>query len=164
VTDGIEEKSQKIAIAAIKYAFLKVGVGGDIVFDQTKALSFDGDTGPYLLYVYARCKSLLKNNTEIENGGNIDESILENAAVKSLAETLGKSKQILLASGLNYAPSTLSQYVFDLAQSFNNFYQQVSVLEAPEKDRASLLAIVQATMLTMRNGLELLGIGVVDEM
>ncbi|HAM96414.1 TPA: hypothetical protein DCP76_01255, partial [Patescibacteria group bacterium] len=53
---------------------------------------------------------------------------------------------------------------FDLAQSFNNFYQQVSVLEAPEKDRASLLAIVQATMLTMRNGLELLGIGVVDEM
>lgn len=164
VTEGIEEKSQRIAIAAIKYAFLKVGVGGDIVFDQTKALSFDGDTGPYLLYVYARCKSLLKNNTEIENGRDIDENILQNAAVKSLTEMLGKSKQILLASGLNYAPSTLSQYIFDLAQSFNNFYQQISVLEAPEKDRASLLAIVQATMLTMRNGLELLGIGVVDEM
>ena len=164
VTEGIEEKSQKIAIAAIKYAFLKVGVGGDIVFDQTKALSFDGDTGPYLLYVYARCKSLLKNNEEIENGGDINESILENTAVKNLTEILGKPRQILLASGLNYAPSTLSQYIFDLAQSFNNFYQQVSVLEAPEKDRASLLAIVQATMLTMRNGLELLGIGVVDEM
>jgi len=164
VTYGIEEKSQRIAIAAIKYAFLKVGVGGDIVFDQTKALSFDGDTGPYLLYVYARCKSLLKNNTEIENGGDIDEGTLGNAAVKSLVETLSKSKYILLSSGVNYSPSTLSQYIFDLAQSFNNFYQQVTVLEAPEKDRASLLAIVQATMLTMKNGLELLGIEVVDEM
>jgi len=164
VTEGIEEKSLKIAIAAIKYAFLKVGVGSDIVFDSTKALSFDGDTGPYLLYVYARCKSLLKNNTELENGGDISENILQNVAVKSLSEMLSKSKYILLSSGLNYSPSTLSQYIFDLAQSFNNFYQQVSVLEAPEKDRASLLAIVQATMLTMKNGLELLGIGVVDEM
>lgn len=164
VTEGIEEKSLKIAIAAIKYAFLKVGVGSDIVFDSTKALSFDGDTGPYLLYVYARCKSLLKNNTESENGGDIEEGVLENAAVKGLSETLSRSKYILLNSGVNYSPSTLSQYIFDLAQSFNNFYQQVSVLEAPEKDRASLLAIVQATMLTMKNGLELLGIGVVDEM
>ena len=134
------------------------------MFDSTKALSFDGDTGPYLLYVYARCKSLLKNNTELENGGDISENILENTAVKSLSEMLSKSKYVLLSSGLNYSPSILSQYIFDLAQSFNNFYQQVSVLEAPEKDKASLLAIVQATMLTMKNGLELLGIGVVDEM
>jgi arginyl-tRNA synthetase len=164
VTEGIEEKSLKIAVAAIKYAFLKVGVGSDIVFDSTKALSFDGDTGPYLLYVHARCKSLLKNDAKSENQVDVEDSVLANTAVKGLTGAISRSKYILLNSGINYSPSTLAQYVFDLAQSFNNFYQQVKILEAPEKDRASLLAIVQATMLTMKNGLELLGIEVVDEM
>jgi arginyl-tRNA synthetase len=161
VTEDIEEKSLKIAVAAIKYAFLRVGVGGDIVFDASKALSFDGDTGPYLLYVHARCKSLLKNGGE---GAMIENGVLENAAVRGLLGPISRVKRLVLNSGVNYSPSTLSQYTFDLAQSFNNFYQQVKILEAPEKDRMSLLAITKATMLTLEKCLKLLGIEVVDEM
>ena len=161
VTEDIEEKSLKIAVAAIKYAFLRVGVGGDIVFDASKALSFDGDTGPYLLYVYARCKSLLKNGGE---SAMIEDGVLENAVVKRLLGPISRVKKSVLNSGINYSPSTLSQYTFDLAQSFNNFYQQIKILEAPEKDRMSLLAITKATMLTLRECLKLLGIEVVDEM
>ncbi len=161
VTEDIEEKSLKIAVAAIKYAFLRVGVGGDIVFDASKALSFDGDTGPYLLYVYARCKSLLKNGGEGEVMGG---DILGEASVKGLLGVLSKARQSVLNSGVNYSPSTLTQYTFDLAQSFNNFYQQIKILEAPEKDRASLLAMTKATMLAIGGCLELMGIPVVDEM
>lgn len=161
VTDDIDEKSLKIAIAAIKYAFLRVGVGGDIVFDSSKALSFDGDTGPYLLYVYARCKSLLKN-ANID--GFVEEEAFENVVAKDLAGSVSKARQSVLNSGVNYSPSTLSQYTFDLAQSFNNLYQQVKILEAPEKDRGSLLALIRATMLTIEECLKLMGIEVVDEM
>ncbi len=161
VADDIDEKSLRIAIAAIKYAFLRVGVGGDIVFDPSKALSFDGDTGPYLLYVYARCKSLLKNGGQDAVVGN---DILENDAAKGLTGMIGKAGRSVLNSGINYSPSTLAQYTFDLAQSFNNFYQQIKILEAPEKDRASLLALTKATMLTIGKCLKLMGISVVDEM
>ena len=161
VTEDIEEKSLKIAVAAIKYAFLRVGVGGDIVFDASKALSFDGDTGPYLLYVYARCKSLLKNG---EESATIEGGVLENAVVKGLLGSISKAKKSVLNSGINYSPSTLSQYTFDLAQLFNNFYQQIKILEAPGKDRASLLAITKVSMLALEVCLELLGIEVVDEM
>ena len=161
VTDDIEEKSLKIAIAAIKYAFLRVGVGGDIVFDPSKALSFDGDTGPYLLYVYARCKSLLKNGGE---GEAAEVGTTDNPVAKGLLGSISRTKRSVLNSGINYSPSTLTQYTFDLAQSFNNFYQQIKILEAPEKDRASLLAITRATMLTMKECLKLMGIETVDEM
>ena len=161
VTEDIEEKSLKIAVAAIKYAFLRVGVGGDIVFDASKALSFDGDTGPYLLYVYARCKSLLKNGGE---SAAIEGGVLENVVVRGLLRSISRVKKSVLNSGVNYSPSTLSQYTFDLAQSFNNFYQQIKILEAPEKDRGSLLAITKVSMLTLEKCLKLLGIDVVDEM
>jgi arginyl-tRNA synthetase len=161
VTTNIEEKSLKIAVAAIKYAFLRVGVGGDIVFDASKALSFDGDTGPYLLYVYARCKSLLKNGGE---GATIEGDALEDTVVKELLGLVSRVNETVLSSSINYSPSILSQYAFDLAQLFNNFYQQIRILEAPEKDRASLLAITRVSMLALKECLKLLGIDTVDEM
>jgi arginyl-tRNA synthetase len=70
----------------------------------------------------------------------------------------------VLTSGLNYQPSILSQYLFDLAQSFNNFYQLINVSESSEKEKSTLLAIIRVTMLILENGLKLLGIGTVDEM
>lgn len=162
--NDIDNISEKIAIGAIKYAFLKITVGKDIVFDIEKSISFDGDTGPYLMYVYSRCSSILKE-ANTERAGNVClDSCMENAVVKELALTLSRYSTELLNSAINYSPSTLAQYLFNLAQSFNSLYQKVRVIDAPEDERDILLGLVNATMLVMKDGLGKLGIETVERM
>ncbi len=157
-TDQIGEISDKIAVAAIKYAFLKVSVGKDVIFDFEKSTSFDGDTGPYLLYVYARAASLLSS------GGKFSDANLDSLDVHAtgLVRTLSKYPGVLLSASLSYSPSTLCSYLFDLGQSFNTFYQNVRILDSKEKE--SLLVIVSAVSKTMKHGLNVLGIEVVEKM
>ncbi len=157
-TGNIDDISNTIAVAAIKYAFLKVSVGKDVVFDIEKSISFDGDTGPYLLYVYARCMSLLRE------GGNeaIERGELETSEEKELVRVLSKFENTLLASAVEYSPSILCEYLFDLGQTFNKFYQNVRILDSER--RAELLALVRATAQTMKYGLDRLGIKTVDQM
>ena len=162
--DLLEEISEKIAVGAIKYAFLKVGVGRDIVFDFDKSITFDGDTGPYLMYVYSRCKSILRDAESSDSGNICLDSCLSNPDIKRLVVDISKYKTVLLDSATNYSPSTLCQYLFDLGQSFNAFYQNVRILDAQEEDKQILLLIVEVTMKIMKNGLNNLGIDVVEKM
>jgi len=159
-----DETAEKISQAAIKYAFLKVGVGKDVVFDFEKSISFDGDTGPYLLYVYARGNSILKESGCKDLGSLCIGSCLANPYTKELLGHIGKYGGVVLNSGMNYSPSILCQYLFDLGQKFNNFYQNVRVLDAQDDDKIFLLSVVEATMITMKEGLNLLGIEVVEQM
>ncbi len=162
--DNILEISEKIAVSAIKYAFLKVSVGKDIIFDIEKSISFNGNTGPYLMYVYSRCNSILKE-ADFENvAGVCIESCMENPFVKELSVQVSRYGKQLLDSSINYSPSTLAQYLFSLGQSFNSFYQEVRVLDAPDGEREILLTLVKATMVVMQDGLDKLGIEVVEKM
>ncbi|MFA5622833.1 MAG: arginine--tRNA ligase [Candidatus Dojkabacteria bacterium] len=155
----ISQISEKISIAAIKHAFLKVGVGRDVIFDFDKSISFEGDTGPYLLYVYARCKSILERQ-KINNTQGSKYPL--NPYTKALLSQISRYDDILLSSSLSYTPSTLCSYLFNLGQSFNSFYQNVRVLESEDKE--FLLTVVDATAKTMKHGLNVLGIEVVDRM
>ena len=162
--DNILPVSEKIAVGAIKYAFLKVSVGKDIIFDIEKSISFNGDTGPYLMYVYSRCSSILKE-ADFENvAGVCIESCMENPFVKELSVQVSRYEKQLLDSSINYSPSTLTQYLFSLGQAFNSFYQEVRVLDAPDEEREILLTLVKATMVIMQDGLDKLGIEVVEKM
>lgn len=157
--DEILEISDTIAIAAVKYSFIKVSVGKDVIFDFDKATSFDGDSGPYLLYVYARCNSLLKDGgskEDLKEGKELD------VYTKELLRVISRYKVILLSSALNYSPSTLCTYLFDLGQAFNTFYQNVRVLDSENME--FLLDVVSATAKSMKHGLNVLGIKVVDRM
>jgi arginyl-tRNA synthetase len=161
----LDRVSEKVAIGAIKYAFLKVSIGRDIVFDFDKSISFDGDTGPYLMYVYARCASILKEAGKLADPRNVClDPCMDNAETRGLVSTLSKYREALLDSSTNYAPSILTQYLFSLGQSFNSFYQNVRVLDASDEQREILLLIVKATMLIMKDGLDNLGIDVVQKM
>ena len=162
--DGLDRVSEKIAIGAIKYAFLKVAIGRDISFDFEKSISFDGDTGPYLLYVYSRCNSILKEVKNFNSKNLCLDLCLKNPFSRDLVLQISKYKDTLLNSSTNYSPSTLCQYLFDLGQSFNSFYQNVRVLDAPDEERQILLLIVKATMNVMKDGLNNLGIQVVEKM
>ncbi len=157
--EQIKQVSDLIAVASIKYSFLKVTVGKDVIFDFEKATSFDGDTGPYLLYVYARCNSILENGKSqisLESRTEMDDS------TKELLRVIGRYNPILLSSALAYSPSTLCSYLFDLGQTFNTFYTNVRVLDSENKE--FLLGVVNATAQTMKHGLDVLGIKVVERM
>lgn len=162
--DLIPEISRKVAIGAIKYAFLKVGVGSDIVFDFEKSITFDGDTGPYLMYVYSRCNSLLGNEGSYNFSNLQEEDVIDNPYTRELIKCISTYKGVLLDSSYNYAPSQLCQYLFDLGQKFNAFYQNVRIVDSTEEDKKILLPLVKSVMIVMKNGLDHLGIEVVDEM
>jgi arginyl-tRNA synthetase len=162
--EALSEISEKIAIGAIKYAFLKVGIGKDIVFDFDKSITFDGDTGPYLMYVYSRCNSVVKEAGSLNLKNVCIDLCLDNPFTIDLVNRLSKYKESLLKSSINYSPSILCQYLFDLGQSFNSFYQNVRVLDAVEDERQILLIMVKATMNVMKDGLKNLGIEVVERM
>lgn len=162
--DNIFEVSEKIAIGAVKYAFLKVSVGKDIIFDIEKSISFDGNTGPYLMYVYSRCNSILKE-ADFENAAGVCiESCMENPPVKELSVWISRYEKQLLDSSINYSPSILTQYLFSLGQAFNSFYQEVRVLDSPDEEREILLTLIKAAMVVMQDGLDKLGIEVVGKM
>jgi len=163
-TDSVDEISSKIAIGAIKYAFLKVTIGSDIVFDFDKAISFDGDTGPYIQYVYARANSLLKEYGTGKSQNICLGACLSNPYIERLVRVLSKYRASLLDSAIDYSPSTLCQYLFDLSQAFNAFYQNVRLSEMSEDDREILLIIIRAVLNVLQSGLYNLGIPVVERM
>ena len=159
-----EKVSEKIAIGAIKYAFLKVTVGSDIAFDFDKAISFDGDTGPYIQYVYSRCSSLVREFGSEGAGEVCFGRCLSNPYVENLTRQISKGGGILLDSALTYSPSTLCQYLFELSQSFNSFYQNVRLSDMEDEERGILLVIVRGVMNMVEYGLNVLGIKVVEKM
>jgi arginyl-tRNA synthetase len=162
--EDIDEISLKIAIAAIKYAFLRVGVGKNITFDLKKDIEFDGDTGPYLMYVYTRAQSILDSAKNKPDDFIKYENASSNPHVIGLIRNISKARSVVLGSAVNYSPSTLCTYLFELGQAFNQFYQEVPVLKSKKEDRKYLLAIVKATAETMKMGLNLLGIETVSRM
>ena len=157
--EQILEVSDLIAVASVKYSFLKVTVGKDVIFDFEKSTSFDGDTGPYLLYVYARCSSILEGG---KDKGTTKTIPVLDSHTKGLLRVISRYQPILLSSALTYSPSTLCSYLFDLGQTFNTFYTNVRVLDSEDKE--FLLGVVEATSQTMKHGLNTLGINVVERM
>ena len=159
-----DETSMKIAIGAIKYAFLRVTVGRNIAFDVKKDIQVDGDTGPYLMYVYTRATSIL-NSVEDDALFNLDLSVNQlTPHTKSLMRDISRVSNVVLSSSIGYSPSTLCTYLFELGQTFNHFYQEVNVLNANEDEKPLLLAIVKSTAEIMKTGLYLLGIETVERM
>ncbi len=165
---------RKIAVGAVKYAFLRAEVGNDILFDFEKSISFDGDTGPYIMYVYSRCNSILEKighvgsveNTEnsSENEETYSLGVLGNPSVKELVIKLSESSTVLLDSARRYSPSSLCQYLFSLCQQFNTFYQSVKVLEASESEKVFLAILLKAVMNVIKTSLYYLGIETVEKM
>lgn len=152
-----------VAIGALKYFDLSHNRRSDIVFTWDKALNFDGNTGPYLQYSYARIKSILRKAAELPDPNDayhFDHPIER--------EILGRLEQygwkVVTAAGLAI-PNTLTDYLYELASKASQYYQEVRVLqEADEKLRRSRLALLQGIAQVLKNGLDLLGIEAPEEM
>jgi len=151
------EIAEKATIAAIKYSFLKVGLPSDIAFDLEKSVSFEGDSGPYLLYTYARCKSVLRKadgKWQIADGNN-----KFNPEERAIARLILVYPDIVKDAAAQLAPNKLCTHLYLLAQAFNLFYAKHSIL-----GNEGRLALTASTAQVLKNGLYLLGIETVERM
>jgi arginyl-tRNA synthetase len=160
-----EAVAKEVTRAAMKFANLLANRDSDIVFEWDKVLRFDGDTGPYLQYTYARIKSVLRR-ANAEKGVKFDAaSAAFNEQELSLLRHLCRfPEQIEIALRQN-DPNNIAEFLLQLAHRFNRFYEHTPIaMEENATLRSQRLAVAQATAQVLKNGLYLLGINVVEEM
>ena len=157
-----EEIAQKVAVAALKFADLQNFRGTSYVFDLDRFTSFEGKTGPYLLYQAVRVKSLLrKAGEEGATGGAV---VVAEPAERDLALTLDAFDAALVEAYDRYAPNAVAEHAYRLSQSFSKFYAACPILQAEPAVRASRLTLAQATLRQLEQALDVLGISVPERM
>ena len=154
----LEEKSLRIAIAAIFYGDLRSNRINNIVFDIKNFVSFEGNTGPYILYSYARAGSILE---KAPPEGKFEVQELEPKELE-LIKKISSFSEVILNAANNLNPSIISNYVYQLAQTFNEFYHTCKVIGS--ESETFRLALVQAFRQVIKNATHLLGIDTVEKM
>ncbi|MFA5001222.1 MAG: arginine--tRNA ligase [Candidatus Paceibacterota bacterium] len=152
------EISEKVAIGAIKYSILKQGIGKDIIFDFDKSLSFEGDSGPYLQYAYTRALSVLKK----AETKSLEAELPNSTSNQPLAHLLYQLPEITKLAYRELAPQYLVSYLIEVAGAFNSFYTQNKIIGS--SNEADLLVLTLATSIVLKNGLNILGIPVLEKM
>lgn len=164
---SLEEKentAEMVAQGAIKYAFLKQGIGGNIAFDFETSLSFDGNSGPYIQYTYARTQSVLSKalgNSKLGNKLLVSSaySLMPNNEELSLFRALNHFPEVVQNAAENLAPNLLCNYIYDLAQKFNGFYNKHSILTNTSQEVTDFrLILTESVGQVLKNGLNILGI------
>lgn len=151
-------RARKIALAAIFYGDLKNSRENNIVFDVDRFLASEGDTGPYLLYSYARASSIIR---KVKSKAKVEIGELEDSEIRLLKKIDGLGNVVRKAYE-NLAPNSIANYCFELAQIFNEFYHSCPVLGSEAE--GFRLKLVDAFRVVLGKGLGLLGIEVVEEM
>jgi arginyl-tRNA synthetase len=157
-----EDIAQKVAVAALKFADLQNFRGTSYVFDLDRFTSFEGKTGPYLLYQAVRVKSLLRKAAE--EGASAGPVVVAEPAERDLALTLDAFDAALAEAYDRYAPNAVAEHAYRLSQSFSKFYAACPILQADPAVRASRLTLAQATLRQLERALDLLGIAVPERM
>ncbi len=163
-TEFIDRVAQVVGISAVKYADLSQNRTTDYKFGFQKMLALKGNTAPYLLYAYVRPQGISRK-------GNIDFTKLESTKIVLseeaeliLAKHILQLSEIILEVEKDLLPNRLCQYLFELSQKFNQFYDRCSILNAVEPQRTSRLILTDLTARTLKLGLSLLGIPVLERM
>ena len=164
--EQIAEVSETVGLGAVTYTYLKAGREKDIFFDWDDMLDFEGDTAPYLIYTYARIKSILRKAADQGFSGDIgaaDKLVAEDeyAVIRSLADF----KDAVVKAAESYEPFMISRQIALIARNFNRFYNNSRILNADSEDlRDARLTLCEAVSDCLKSGLDMLGIGVVEKM
>lgn len=142
--------AEQVAIGAVKYMILRQAPGNDIIFDEEKSLSLEGDSGPYLQYALVRARKILSYNSDGALGTDVPNTPYP------LERVLIHFPEVVARAAEEHAPQYLTHYLTELASAWNSFYASEQVLGSPEEAYKQRVARVFA--LTMENGLGLLGI------
>jgi arginyl-tRNA synthetase len=164
----LDRRADIIGLAAIKFHFLKSAHTSKIVFDPTQALDFEGDTGPYCLYTYARIRSLIKKVRAlhpIESPDITDHTISGDPVERALARHLVLFPSVVRQAALDESPLILVNALLGIARAFNRVYAEYRILEDVGSSASQWrVALAQATANALERGLSILGIETLAEM
>jgi len=156
-----EQTAEIVSIGALKYSILKQETGKDIIFDFDKSLSFEGDSGPYLQYACVRAKSILE---KAKKEGVKPSLEVKNLVGRDLVKLLIRFPEVVGRAGQEYSPHYLATYLIELAGNFSTFYAQETVVDKGDASSPYKVALTEAFVTVMKNGLNLLGIKVPERM
>ncbi len=167
--EGItEEEAQEIArivgMGALKYFILKVDARKNMLFNPEESIDFNGNTGPFIQYTYARIRSILRKAGEVNLADLAKDTELSDKEI-SLIQHLQGFQAAVKQAGTDYNPSCIANYCYELVKEYNQFYHDFSVLrEEDEKKRQFRIALSAAVSQVIKNGMGLLGIEVPERM
>ncbi|NNC49282.1 MAG: arginine--tRNA ligase [Flaviramulus sp.] len=167
--DGYSKEEKKelyriIGLGALKYYVLKVDPKKRILFDPKESIDFQGNTGPFIQYTYARIQSILRKSESITDELNADDLSLHSKE-KELLKQLELFPEVIQSAAENHSPALIANYTYDLVKEFNSFYQNVSILGADNANEKLFRVQISNTVAnTIKNGFALLGIQVPDRM
>ncbi|GJM13174.1 MAG: arginine--tRNA ligase [Pseudohongiella sp.] len=160
--EAYNEIAEKVGIASVKYADLSKNRTSDYIFDWSSMLSFEGNTAPYLMYAYARIKSILrKQDADLEQ---MQITSIGDSAERSLLLKIMQLPEIVDMVARDCYPNSLCNYLYELAGLFMRFYESCPILKAEAELRDSRLALSALTASTLQQGLDLLGISTLEQM
>lgn len=161
--DDVEETARVVGIGAVKFQELYNNRIKDYVFDWDEVLNFDGETGPYVQYTYARAKSVLRK-AGLKEVGKLDIEKITSDDEFSLAKKLAGFEDVVIKAKEKYEPSLITRHLTDIASSFNKFYNSSKIMVDDEKLKEERLALTYATSIVIKSGLAILGIKTVEKM
>ncbi len=163
--DNIDEAANTIGIGAVLFEFQKNGRERDIVFELSKMLDFEGESGPYVQYTYARGRSVLRKAFEMGiSYKNVKLELLTDDQEYQIVKILMKLQSVVRDAASKNEPYIVTRYIIELCKAFNKFYNSTNVLKSDEDIRAARLCFIEAVTVCIKEALNLIGVGVVEKM
>ena len=161
-----EDTFRMIALGALKYYILKVDPRKNMMFNPAESIDFNGNTGPFIQYTYARIKSVLRKATEKDI--ILDKNLKINnlsAKERDVLKRISLFPDIVREAGVNYSPAVIANYCYELVKEFNQFYHEHSILSEPNPDQRNFRLVLSATVAGIaKKGMNLLGIEMPERM
>ncbi len=165
--EEIDFIAEKVGLGAVTYTYLKAGRERDILFDWDEMLDFEGDTAPYLIYTYARSRSILRKAEEqgFKPSGTDSVSVLTSDEEYALIRSMGDLPDAITRAAAEYEPFIIAKQVSLIARNFNRFYNNSKIINSDDDElRSARLTLCECLCDAMKSGLGLLGIDVVERM
>jgi arginyl-tRNA synthetase len=147
------------ALAAVKYAFLKQNIGGDVVYDVDESINLEGQTGPYVQYAAVRAQSILEKVKSDASWTDYDW-----VTEKSLLFLVAEYPEVVLEAAIELAPHKVAQYIYELARELNRYYEQTNVKDAPPLAKSARIALLKSCVSIFRSALSILNIPIPKRM
>ena len=166
-SDEKDEIARIVGLGALKYFLLKVDARKNMLFNPEESIDFNGNTGPFIQYTYARIRSVLRKAKEagIDFGSEVSESTPVNEKEQDLIQHLAEFPAVIQQAAAEYSPSTIANYCYDLVKEYNQFYHDYTILgESNEEKRQLRLVLSEQVSNIVRTGMRMLGIEVPERM
>jgi arginyl-tRNA synthetase len=157
------EVQSSSVLAAVKYAFAKYKMGGDVIYDPEKSIALEGNSGPYIQYAHARATSILSKHSDNHQQPDAKLPAVDlDGSERDLVVKMGEYREVLETATKELAPHLITLYIYELAQEFNRFYENTPVLGSKKEDFR--LSLIRKYADILKDGLGLLGIQAPEKM